>query len=520
MRHCIYLRKSRADAEAEQRGEGETLARHEKSLRELANKMGIKISAVYKEIVSGESISGRPEMQKLLNDISEGMWDGVLVMDIDRLARGNTIDQGIISQTFKYASTTIITPTKTYNPDNEFDEEYFEFGLFMSRREYKTINRRLQRGRLASVKEGKYVGNVAPYGYQRVKIKGDKGYMLEPLPEQAEIVKKIFEWYGQGKQQEDGSIKRIGIALIAKELNAMQLKASTGGVWTSASIRDILRNSTYIGKVRWNRRPAKKKMVNGSVKTERPRSEDMIECDGLHEAIVSKELFEIVQGIMDNNKCPPIGAQKQMQNPFSGLFVCGMCGRKMQRKHTCKSPDLLWCTEPTCDNHGAYIYLVEKSLLETLRQWTEGYAVELQKIRQSNGSTADTKGLLYELEKSKATLTQQLTRTYEAFEKGVYDADVFVERSTVIKADISALDTKIKDLQVATNRNAEAERILTEFLRKVEEVTQVYDTLDDAHAKNNLLKAVVERVDYVKTTVGHGHEEDFELTVYPKIPDR
>ncbi len=49
------------------------------------------------------------------------------------------IDQGIVSQAFKYSGTRIITPTKTYDPNNEFDEEYFEFGLFMSRREYQTI---------------------------------------------------------------------------------------------------------------------------------------------------------------------------------------------------------------------------------------------------------------------------------------------------------------------------------------------------------------------------------------------
>ena len=106
-------------------------------------------------------------------------------MDVDRLARGNSIDQGIISQTFLFAGTKIITPTKTYDPANEFDEEYFEFGLFMSRREYKTINRRLQRGRVASVKEGKYVSNKAPYGYERVKIQDDKGFSLTPVPEQA-----------------------------------------------------------------------------------------------------------------------------------------------------------------------------------------------------------------------------------------------------------------------------------------------------------------------------------------------
>ena len=100
-------------------------------------------------------------------------------MEVERLARGDTIDQGIVAQTFKLSCTKIITPMKTYDPNNEYDEEYFEFGLFMSRREYKTINRRLQRGRVASVKEGKYVGNKSPYGYTRMKL--EHGILLNSL---------------------------------------------------------------------------------------------------------------------------------------------------------------------------------------------------------------------------------------------------------------------------------------------------------------------------------------------------
>ena len=152
--YAMYLRKSRADREAEARGEMETLARHEKLLFETAKRMQITVSAVYKEIVSGETISARPVMQKLLAEIEQGIWDGVLVVEVERLARGDTIDQGIVSQAFKLSDTKIITPVKVYDPNNEFDEEYFEFGLFMSRREYNTIKRRLQRGRLASVREG------------------------------------------------------------------------------------------------------------------------------------------------------------------------------------------------------------------------------------------------------------------------------------------------------------------------------------------------------------------------------
>ena len=81
----MYLRKSRADVEAEARGEGETLKRHEKTLLELAKKMNIVIGHIYREIVSGESIAARPEVQNLLSSVEAGMWKGVLVMEMERL---------------------------------------------------------------------------------------------------------------------------------------------------------------------------------------------------------------------------------------------------------------------------------------------------------------------------------------------------------------------------------------------------------------------------------------------------
>ena len=178
--YCIYLRKSRADVEIENATAEDVLERHEKILMELAHRQNLNIVKIHREVVSGETIVSRPKMQALLSEVEQGLWTGVLVMEVERLARGDTVDQGIVAQTFKYSDTKIITPTKTYDPNNEYDEEYFEFGLFMSRREYKTINRRLQRGRLSSVKDGKYVGNRPPYGYDRLKLEHEKGYTLVP----------------------------------------------------------------------------------------------------------------------------------------------------------------------------------------------------------------------------------------------------------------------------------------------------------------------------------------------------
>jgi len=129
-----YLRKSRFDRDYADLSIEETLKPHEIILDKLANERGYHIAKTYYEVVSGESIAARPEIQKMLEEVSAGIYTGVLVVDLERLARGNGADQAYISQVFQFSATKIITPTKIYDPTNEFDEEYFEFGLFMSRR--------------------------------------------------------------------------------------------------------------------------------------------------------------------------------------------------------------------------------------------------------------------------------------------------------------------------------------------------------------------------------------------------
>ena len=69
--YAIYLRKSREDIESEKYGEGETLARHEKILTTLAGKRNLTIGKIYREVVSGEMISERKEIQKLLKDVEK-----------------------------------------------------------------------------------------------------------------------------------------------------------------------------------------------------------------------------------------------------------------------------------------------------------------------------------------------------------------------------------------------------------------------------------------------------------------
>lgn len=303
--YSLYLRKSRADLEAEERGEGETLARHEKILIELARRYGFSIGKIYREIVSGESIEARPVVQELLKDVESGRWKGVLVVEVERLARGDTMDQGRVAKSFKFSNTKIITPIKIYDPNDEFDEEYFEFGLFMSRREYKTINRRLQRGRVSSVKEGKYVGSVAPFGYDRVKLVKDKGYTLAKNDE-APVVEKMFQLYAYNE---------IAINEVVRQLNLAGYKPRKAKEWTISAVKDILSNPIYIGKIRWDSRKTVKEYRNGKIVNTRPRKENYTLCDGLHKPIIDMETWNIVQEKRSKHT-PAVIHNKVVQNPL------------------------------------------------------------------------------------------------------------------------------------------------------------------------------------------------------------
>lgn len=524
MQYCLYLRKSRADAEAEERGEGETLARHEKALIELARRMKLNITQIYREIVSGETIAARPVMQKLLQEVEAGIWDGVLVMEIERLARGDTIDQGIVAQTFKYSNTKIITPQKTFDPNNEFDEEYFEFGLFMSRREYKTINRRLQRGRIASVMEGKYVGNKAPNGYRRVRIKGDKGYTLEIDEDEAKIVRMIYEWYTKGEKQNDGSYKRIGVSVISRRLNEMKIPTRTGGAWTAPTIRDILINPVYIGKIRWNWRHNVKKMKDGNITITRPRSGD--ECiirDGLHPAIISEETFNKAQEIMSKNKSLPVKKNSTIQNPLAGLVVCGKCGRHMTRRpYKNGYPDTLMCS-PACDNVSSALNLVEEKILKSIEQWNNEYKLKWknQEHEETTSHTQVKKKALRKLKAELKTLNTQIDKTHDLLEQGIYDTDTFLDRSKNLSNRIEETKKSIKALEDNIRTDTIREESAKSIIPKAEELLRVYHHLETPQAKNEMLRQVLEKVVYTKNTGTrwHGTKDDFEVEIYPKIPE-
>lgn len=505
--YCMYLRKSREDIEAELHGEGDTLLRHEQRLMETAKRLNITIGKIYREIVSGESIDARPEVQKLIRDIEQGRWKGVLVVEVERLARGDTLDQGIIARAFGISGAKIITPLKIYDPMNQSDMEYFEFGLFMSRREYSTINRRIQDGRKASTKEGKWIYGDTPFGYERIKLERDKGYTLKPIPEEAAVVRLMFEWY---------ALEHTGSHTISIRLAERGYKNRRGTDFSPSSIRDILKNPVYAGYVTWGKRPQVKEIREGKVVKHRGKNNpNLLLIQGLHKAIVEQELFDAAQLVRSGRAVRPNNFSGGLQNPLAGILYCKCCGRTMRRQRDNKKTlrYRLTCNTVRCPNVSSNFDLVEDAIIDALNSWTDDYILTLDKQTAQHDTFEED---LLRLQNEKRTLEGQKGKLFDFLERGVYDEETFLERNCNLASRIDETQERI-DRLIAKHQERMAQISTADFLKQVKYVQSAYARCSSNEEKNMLLKSVFRRIDYIKKEGGPGKENTFLLEIQPIV---
>lgn len=506
--YAIYLRKSRADLDAERRGEGETLARHRRALTQLAESRGLNVVKIYEEIVSADTISDRPQMQALLAAVEAGEYAGVIVNDADRLARGDSIDQGVVKQAFYTSKTLIITPFKTYDPDDESDEDFFDFSLFMARFEYRKTKLRLQTGRMRSAAEGNYLGSRPVFGYRRVKREDRSGWTLEIIPEEAEIVRMVFNWYAYG---ENG--KPLGSEQIANRLNAMGLKSYLGGPFFADRVRRMLRLPIYIGEVSWNKN-VKRVRSSGGVRTvTREKNSTPIVVENAHPAIIDRALWDLVQSMFRSHKKIPKSATAPVANVLAGLVKCSICGRTMQRKPDASGrPDTIYCVTSGCPTKGIYIPLLERAILDVLQDWPVLYS-KPQASEEQPGESSEKKAI----ERQLATLGKQLDSLHDFLEQGIYSPTTFVQRRDELTTRIESARARLDEL----DKTPTVEDLIRAELPQVVHVLEAYPLTEDIELKNLLLKNVISYVSYSKTRQCFRNENPLdylEIEVFPRIP--
>ena len=486
---ALYLRKSR---EEETETREETLARHERILLDYCSANNLDIVKTYKEVVSGESIENRPEMQKLLNDVKLGMFEGVVVVELERLSRGNQMDQAEILEVFKKSNTKIYTLNKVYDlsSDDEFDEEFFEFGLFMSRREYKIIKRRLMRGRKQALKEGYFIAGTPPYGYTKERI--DKGFVLIPKEFESKVVQTIFYKY---------VVEDCNVGEIQRWLRENDIKPIRANGWDIKRIRWVLRNKTYIG------------YLACDYKSGSPQNY----VKGKHKGIVDEDLFNLAQQKL-NSRMTRICHDRTLVNPLASIAKCGLCGRTMRvRYSTNKNRYHFKCGHNGCPTVLSYLEDVEKQVIKELEEELKGFNYflenfddEIQKKKTAIQSEIDI------LNKEVTKKESMVEKCCEMLEEGIYSKEKYLTRVNILESDLNALKSNIKALQEVNFDESDRAKSAIPIL---ENVLKEYWSLDPT-GRNELLKTIVDKIIYTKSeknTKYNRGEILFNLEIYLKI---
>ncbi len=478
---ALYLRKSRAeDFETNE----QTLARQEQMLLDYCQHNNLIIKNIYKEVVTGENLEARPQARAMLDAVANNEFDGVVVVELERLSRGNQLDQAEILETFKLSNTKIYTLNKIYDlsNNNEFDEEFFEFGLFMSRREYKIIKRRLVNGKKQAQKEGYFIGSSLPYGFS--KIRGERGYILTPN-EETPIVQMIFNKF---------VYENYSLAELRHFLNECGIKPQRAEQWSTVVLKNLLKNKCYIGFINYN---ARSKGTQNYYK-------------GKHDPIIELETFEKAQQKLSITS-HKLNHKNTLQNPLASLVKCSCCGATMQKVN-----QYFRCLTPNCKTVLSYFKDVEQQIIFELKNelsgfnyFIENYGAQIEKQQKATAQSRDI--LLEQIE----TKNKMIERACELLEMGVYSLETYQSRVNTLEKEKNALQGEfdalncdnIEKIERAKNSVPILERCLTEYWQL------------DAQSKNDLLKSIIEKIEYSKTKRNSRWHKtgDMNLKIYLKI---
>lgn len=512
-RVLLHLRKSRSDIEAEARGEGETLAKHEKFLLKYAKENNINIIEVRKELESGEFLVHRPKMLLTLSEVENGLYDGVLCMDIDRLGRGNKQDQGIILETFKNSNTKIITPRKVYDLSDEWDEEYVDFEQFMAHKELRYINRRLQRGRIASIENGNYLSPLPPYGWL-IKSEGRGNRYLIPHPDQGPVVKMIYTLYN-----EDDPDKWKGSTKIADELNIMNIPSYSGKPWDPSAVLNIIKNPVNCGYITWKKKEIKKSLTPGKKKDCKTRpKEDQIIVKGKHyPGLIPEEEYVKAQTRLSSKYHVPYQLVNGIKNPLAGLIRCDICGASMVlRPYSHQQYPHLICQH--CSNKSTRFMHVEDKLIQGLREWLAQYKADWkrnQKVTKKVDPLEFLNKSLFKLEKDLEEISNQKSSLHDFLEKGIYSTEIFLERSKILADRTEVTEKAIQEVQSRIESERNIYTANEKIIPLLENIIDVYYKTDDPGQRNALMKSVLNYATYRKEK--HQKNDDFTLVLYPRL---
>ena len=321
---ALYCRLSQEDA---REGESLSIENQKKMLSEYAERNGFRNCQYYVDDGFSGVNKNRPEYVRMLKDVEDGLVGTVIVKDQSRLGRDHLETDRLMELVFPAYDVRFIAVTDGVDSANGINEMSGIKNLFNDMYARDT-SKKIRAVFKAKGERGERVGTAIPYGYMK---NPDDPKQLIPDPVTAPVVRQIFELCAEGKGTraicrylEEHQIETPGIyEFNQRGKTCKQPKFDTPYLWTQSTIRDMLSNRIYCGDTVNFQTYSKSNKLKKRIKND---PENILIFENTHEAIVSRELFNLVQKHYEGRKRPD---RQGDTDKYAGYIYCADCGSKM-----------------------------------------------------------------------------------------------------------------------------------------------------------------------------------------------
>lgn len=435
------------------RVESHSIENQKKIIALWAKKHEPPISKFYVDTGYSGSTSHRPAFQQLLQDISSGKIECVIVKDLSRVGRDHITVGYYIEEFFPMKNVRFVFVTDQFDTVNGLTDQstpkrpQIRIPLMnvFNEQAATDIKNKTAFALDMKVQRGIFIGPRAPFGYQKSK---EEFGQIVPDSESAAIVQKIFKLFADG----------MGITALVRYLNENSIptpiqyarsKGLTGnyddgnGSWNSRSVKYILTNRTYTGV-----------LVQGKEKRV---------VAGTHESLIDSKTFDMIQKQLQAKTFHLSDPSQSTENILKGKVICGCCGGKMQRKRGTNHADWYFFTCNT-NNHleagkCTGMYVREEDIFSAIYYQLKLYIQEhFISSLENNEEMAQLKAKLDAQVEFRQAIAENPTMYYEQYVLGEITLDEFKVKQQKLRQ--AAENQKAIELEIE-----ECERVYSRFSR-------------------------------------------------------
>lgn len=369
----------------------------------------------------------RPSFKKMLSDIDEGKINLVIVKDLSRFGR-NYVEAGMYVQRFTDSNIRFIAADDNYDSLVNSDDLLFPIKNVVNEMYARDVSKKTKAAKKAKARDGQFIGSKAPFGY---KIDpNDRHHLIVDEPA-AQVVKRIFrlasEGVGYNKMAKIFREEKVLTPIAYFNLNNPDYFKSDYWRkefdWHVTSIRAILNNEVYLGKLVYGKQ--RNKSMKSKEKVRNPK-EDWIVVENCHEPIITQELWDTVHKILNAKHRPAKAGEVQM---FAGLLYCSDCGhcltysQKQRKDGSYHGAYSCWMYKTHGKEYCASHYITFDTIYELV-------LIDIQRnLFQYRKNTDKFKSILsrkYQSDSQKRA--EQITLEYEQKQKRCEELDKIISR--------------------------------------------------------------------------------------------